>query len=129
MSGILGIGVDLVENARIAASQERFGEAFLNRVYHPAEREYCAAMRNPVPHLAVRFAAKEAVAKAFGTGIGGQIGFTDIEVTRDENGAPGVRLHGAGAELARQRGVGHIWLSLSHTEAYAVAQVVLSSSL
>jgi len=127
MAGIIGIGIDLVENARLASSLERFGEAFLKRVFREEERAYCGAMRAPAPHYAARFAAKEAVAKAFGTGIGEALGWLDIEVTRSEAGVPGIRLHGAGADLARQRGVNQIWLSLSHTDLHAVAQVILEA--
>ena len=67
---ILGIGIDIIEVTRIRASHERFGERFLNRVLHPAEIAYCLSHKNPAPFLAVRFAAKEAISKAFGTGIG-----------------------------------------------------------
>ncbi len=123
---LLGIGIDLVENARIASSLERFGERFLARVFLPSEIAYCRPMRYPAPHYAARFAAKEALAKAFGTGIGEEVAFLDIEVTRSPAGAPGLLLHGNGAALATRRGVGAIHLSLSHTEHYAVAQVMLT---
>ncbi len=125
---ILGLGIDLVENARIAASLEKFGDAFLRRVFCPGEIAYCGKMRLPAPHYAARFAAKEAVAKAFGCGIGERIGFSDAEVIRDEAGAPSLLLHGPARALAAERGVVRIFLSLSHTEHYAVAQVLLSGS-
>ena len=82
-------------------------------------------MRNPVPHYAARFAAKEAVAKAFGCGIGEALGFLDMEVVRGPNGQPGVVLHGDGLELAARRGARRIFLSLTHTGHYAAAQVVI----
>lgn len=124
-SQILGTGIDLVENARIAASIEKFGDAFLHRIFTVGEIAYCAPMRNPIPHYAARFAAKEAVSKAFGCGIGAELGWLDMEVIREATGAPTLLLHGAGRELAAQRCVNRIFLSLSHTENYAVASVTL----
>ena len=85
---VLGIGVDIVETARIESSLARFGDRFLARVFTDAEREYCASMPFPARHYAARFAAKEAVSKAFGTGIGAQAGWRDIEVRRKESGEP-----------------------------------------
>ena len=125
---ILGTGIDLVENARIAGSIEKFGDRFLNRVFLSGELAYCGAMRHPVPHYAVRFAAKEAVAKAFGCGISERIGFLEIEVTRNEAGAPSIVLHGPALELAAERGVTKIFLSLSHTDHYSVANVTLTGT-
>lgn len=124
-SHILGTGIDLVENARIAASIEKLGEPFLRRIFTAGEIEYCQKMRNPAPHFAARFAAKEAVSKAFGSGIGEQLSWLDMEVTRDALGAPSVLLHGGGKALATTRGVQRIFLSLSHTEHYAVASATL----
>jgi holo-[acyl-carrier protein] synthase len=123
---ILGTGIDLVENARIAASIEKFGDRFLNRVFLPGELAYCGTMRHPTPHYAARFAAKEAVAKAFGCGISERIGFLDIEVTRNAAGAPSIVLHGPARELAAEHGVSKIFLSLSHTDHYSVANVILT---
>lgn len=123
---ILGIGIDLVENARIAQSLEKFGEHFLKRAFCEGEVAYCQRMRHPAPHYAARFAAKEAVSKAFGCGIGAELGMRDIEVVRAESGAPSIILHGGGQSLAERRGVRQIFLTLSHTEHYAVAQVLLA---
>ena len=123
---ILGTGNDLVENARIAASIEKFGDRFLNRVFLPGELAYCGTMRHPTPHYAVRFAAKEAVAKAFGCGITERIGFLDIEVTRNEAGAPAIVLHGPARDLAAEHGISKIFLSLSHTDNYSVANATLT---
>ena len=75
-----GIGIDIIEVARIQASYEKFGERFLNRILHPNEISYCLSYKAPAPFLAVRFAAKEAISKAFGTGIGAQLGWQDMEV-------------------------------------------------
>src|SRR5215813_3823276 len=96
---ILGVGIDIIEVSRIAASYEKFGERFLNRILHPPEINYCLSHKEPAPFLAARFAAKEAISKAFGTGIGAQLGWQDMEVGRKESGEPFVILHGAGLEL------------------------------
>ena len=124
---ILGIGVDLVEVERIEQSIARHGAHFLQRVFTEREIANCSKMRTPGPHYAARFAAKEAVAKAFGTGLGAQFSLVEIEVCHEEAGAPFIVLHGPAAELARERGARKIHLSLSHTAAHAVAQVVLES--
>ena len=101
---ILGTGIDLIEVVRIAASFAKFGERFVNRVLLPDEIAYCLAHKNPAPFLAVRFAAKEAVSKAFGTGIGAQLGWQDIEIRRKKSGEPFVVLHGKGKLLFESRG-------------------------
>lgn len=122
---ILGTGIDIIEVARIAASHEKFGERFLKRVLRPAEIAYAMAHRNPAPFLAVRFAAKEAVSKAFGTGIGAQLGWQDVEVGRKESGEPFVTLYDRGLELFEKRKAVRVHLSLSHTDNYAAAVAVL----
>jgi holo-[acyl-carrier protein] synthase len=122
---VLGIGVDIVETARIASSIERFGERFLKRVFTDGEREYCGAMPFPARHYGARFAAKEAVSKAFGTGIGKQVGWRDIEVKRKETGEPYIILHGDAAEFAATLRVTQALISLSHSDHYAVANAVL----
>ncbi|MDQ6655849.1 MAG: holo-ACP synthase [Verrucomicrobiota bacterium] len=124
---VLGTGVDLVETTRIEHSLERFGERFLHRVFTAGEIEYCQSMKFPARHFAARFAAKEAVSKAFGTGIGKTMGWKDIDVHREESGQPFVVLAGGAKELAAQRGVAAIWISLSHTEHNAVALAVIES--
>ena len=121
-----GIGVDIVEISRIETAIARQGKPFINRVFLPSEQEYCDKHRQPARSYAARFAAKEAVAKAFGTGIGEHVSWLDIEVRRTEAGAPFIVLHGTAAETAKMRGVGQILLSLSHSEHYAVANVVLA---
>ena len=97
---VLGIGVDLVENARIQHSLDRFGERFLHRVFTPGEIEYSQSMKFPARHLAARFAAKEAVSKAFGTGIGKAMGWKEIDVHRKPSGEPFVILEGGAKKLA-----------------------------
>jgi len=124
---ILGTGIDLVEVARIASSFARFGERFVYHVLRPEEIAYCLAHKNPAPFLAARFAAKEAVVKAFGTGIGAQLGWQDIEIRRKESGEPYVVLHGKGAELFAARGARELHLSLTHTENYAAATAILEA--
>ena len=122
---ILGTGIDLIEVARIASSFAKFGERFVNRVLLPDEIAYCLSHKNPAPFLAVRFAAKEAVSKAFGTGIGAQLGWLDIEIRRKESGEPFVVLHGKGEKLFAERGAKKLHVSLSHTENYASATAIL----
>ena len=122
---VLGIGVDLVENARIEHSLERFGERFLHRVFTAGEIEYSQSMKYPARHLAARFAAKEAVSKAFGTGIGKAMGWRDIDVHKKKSGEPFLVLHGGAHALAQERVMKSAWISLSHTEHHAVAMIVI----
>lgn len=121
----LGIGIDIIEVARIRTAYERFGERFLKRILLPDEITYCLSYRFPAPHLAARFAAKEAISKAFGTGIGKDLGWCDMEVLRKESGQPWVVFHGPGLVLFQNRGARQILLSLSHTENYATAVAIL----
>ena len=125
---ILGIGIDIIEVGRIQASYERFGERFLKRILHPNEISYCLSHRVPAPFLAARFAAKEAISKAFGTGIGAQLGWRDMEVGRKDSGEPYVILHDRGQELLRRRGGRMVHLSMSHTANYAAAVAVLEGA-
>lgn len=124
---ILGIGIDLIETSRVETSWKRFGERFLGRIFLPAEIEYCLGMKFPARHLAARFAAKEAVSKAFGTGIGSRLGWKEIEVCRREGGQPFLVLHGDGEILGRERGVVRTHLSLTHHETAAAAVAILES--
>ena len=104
----LGVGVDLVEVDRIRKSRENHGEHFLEKVFTPEEQEYCLAMSDPDPHFAARFAAKEAVSKAFGTGIGAEIGWLSVSVSRQDSGGE------------------QVLLSLSHLKEMAVAFAVIT---
>lgn len=122
--GIHGIGIDVVEVERIASAIARHGEPFLARLFTDAERGYCAAQKRPELHYAARFAAKEAVSKALGTGIGGEAGWLDLEIIRDPLGAPKLVLHGAAAEFAKERGIPEIQISLTHAKDYAAANAV-----
>ncbi|HEV7405771.1 MAG TPA: holo-ACP synthase [Chthoniobacteraceae bacterium] len=121
---IVGIGVDIVETARLAQSIERHGDRFLDRLFTADERRYCDAQSVPARCYAARFAAKEAVSKAFGTGIGADIEWLDIVVLRSPEGKPSIELRGAGRRLAERIGVSDVMLSMSHSDHYAVAQVV-----
>ena len=122
---ILGIGIDIIEVARIQASHEKFGERFVNRILLPDEIAYCRSHKNPAPFIAARFAAKEAISKAFGTGIGAALGWQDMEIRRKKSGEPFVVLHGKGEELFAARGAKQLLISLSHTANYAAATAVL----
>ncbi len=124
---ILGTGIDIIEVARIAASYEKFGERFANRILLPGEIAYALSHRRPAPFLAARFAAKEAISKAFGTGIGAQLSWQDMEIRRKESGEPFVVLHGKGQELFEARGARKLHISLSHTENYAAATAILEA--
>jgi len=121
---ILGIGVDIAQIERMRALLERHGDRVLARILTDGERAYCAAKADAAPHVAARFAAKEATAKAFGTGISRGVAWKDIEVRRD-GGAPRIELAGGAARVAADLGVTRIHLSLSHDGGAAVAMVVL----
>jgi holo-[acyl-carrier protein] synthase len=125
---ILGVGIDIIEVARIKSSHEKFGERFLNRILLPNEIAYCLSHKFPAPFLAARFAAKEAISKAFGTGIGAQLSWQDMEVARRDSGEPWVILHGRGQELLKSRGGRVVLISLSHTEQHATAVAILEST-
>ena len=122
---ILGTGIDIVEVGRIESSYQRFGERFLNRLLLPEEIRYCMAHRVPGPYLAARFAAKEAVAKAFGTGIGRELGWLDMEVFRKASGEPCLALHGKALGLMAARRALRVHLTLSHAQHYATAMAII----
>ncbi|MDO5042711.1 MAG: holo-ACP synthase [Slackia sp.] len=120
----VGLGVDIVEIDRMRAVLERT-PAFERRAFTPDEQAYCNAKANPATHFAARFAAKEAVCKALGTGILAHgVRMTDVEVVRDSRGKPAVALHGRAAEIAREQGVLDVPLSLTYTHNVAVANAV-----
>ena len=119
-------GIDLVETARVARAIERHGEAFLRRVFTAAERAYCDTHVNPAPYYAARWAAKEAVAKALGTGIGPEASLAEIEVVRSASGQPLIQLHGTAAAAAAKMGAKEVRISLTHAENYAAAFAVIT---
>jgi holo-[acyl-carrier protein] synthase len=122
---ILGIGIDIIEVARIAASLEKFGHRFGERILLREESEYCLAHASPAPFVAARFAAKEAISKAFGTGIGALLGWQDMEIAHRESGEPYVILHGKGKKLFESRKAKNVFVSISHTKEYAAVVAVL----
>lgn len=125
-SNVIGTGVDLVENERIAELLAKWGKRFADRVFLPAEQVYCDSKATPSLYYAARFAVKEAVSKAFGTGIGPSLGWLDIEVVKDaESGAPSIALGPNGRRLATEKGVHEVLISLSHTHHFAVAHALL----
>ena len=126
---IIGTGIDLVEVERIEHAANRFGARFLNRIYTQAEQAYCLRKRASGESLAARFAAKEAAAKALGTGISAGVNWLEIEVTREAGGRPGVRFHGRAAQIAHRLGVVRAALSLTHTNDLAMASVVLEAGV
>lgn len=121
-------GVDIVEIDRIKASFEKLGDTFRDRIFTRNEVEYCES-RKAVKYksYAARFAAKEAVSKAFGTGMGDRIGFKDIEIRNDEKGKPYVNLLGKARELFDEMNGVEISISMSHSDNYAVAFVVIQT--
>lgn len=121
---VLGLGTDLIEIERIKQSLERFGERFMQKVFTPGEIAYCRQKKHAVESFAARFAAKEAGAKALGTGISRGIGWQDIEVRRAPGERPTLHLHGRAAERAAAMGVRHLQLSLTHSREIAMAVVV-----
>ncbi|HVU44808.1 MAG TPA: holo-ACP synthase [Terracidiphilus sp.] len=125
---IVGSGIDLVEIKRIEHSVNRYGERFLHRVFTPSEQAYCLRKRQSAESFAARFAAKEAGAKALGTGISQGVNWLEIEVTREPSGRPGLQFHGRAAEIAARLGVIRASLSLTHTGELAVASVVLEAA-
>jgi holo-[acyl-carrier protein] synthase len=123
--GVRGIGVDLAQIPRLRRVLERWDERFLRRVFTEQEIAYCRARRDPVPHLAARFAAKEAVLKALGTGLSMGVNWREIEVRRARGEAPMVVLSGRCRALAQARGADRVLVSLTHDGDYALAQVLL----
>lgn len=121
---MIGLGTDLIEIERIAHSVERFGEAFLRRVYTPGEIEYCQRKKHAAESLAARFAAKEAGAKALGTGISRGVGWREFEVRRQPGQRPELHLSGRAAEIAEALGIRRMSLSLTHSRGLSMAVVV-----
>jgi holo-[acyl-carrier protein] synthase len=121
---ILGIGLDATEISRVAELLERYGDRFLRRVFTDGEIAYCTHRRNPAPHLAGRFAAKEAAMKALGTGHSRGVSWKDIEVVRG-GGPPRLHLHGGAARRAAGMNVRSSFLTITHSDTLALANVLL----
>ena len=124
-SMIVGSGIDLAEIGRIQRSMDRYGQRFLDRVYTAAEQAYCLRKRKAAESFAARFAAKEAGAKALGTGITHGVNWLEIEVGREPGGKPTLQFHGRAAEFAVRLGARRAALSNTHTAELAMASVVL----
>jgi holo-[acyl-carrier protein] synthase len=122
---IVGSGIDMVEIERIQLSVDRYGKRFLDRIYTASEQAYCLRKRMAAESLAARFAAKEAGAKALGTGISHGVNWLEIEVVREPSGRPTLQFHGRAAEFAGRLGAVRAALSITHTAAFALASVVL----
>ncbi len=121
---IFGIGIDVVEVERIASAIERYGEPFLEKLFTSSERSYCEMQSKPALHYAARFAAKEAVSKALGTGIGSHASWLELEIIRDASGAPKLALQGAAASFAQENAISEIQISLTHAREYAAANAI-----
>lgn len=122
---LYGIGIDVVEVDRIKSSIDQFGEQFLSRIFTPLEREYCERQKQQELNFAARFAAKEAIAKALGTGIGKSVSWQDMEIIRKESGEPDVKLTGKAEALAEEINLAQIKVSLTHAKHYAAANAVV----
>ncbi len=117
-------GIDLIECDRIREMLGQYPEKFLARILTDAERAYIETKRDPVPHVAGRFAAKEAILKVLGTGWRGQISWRDMDVVNDRHGAPRVELSGECRRIAEELGIATILLSITHTPNYAAASAI-----
>jgi holo-[acyl-carrier protein] synthase len=122
---IIGTGVDIVDIARFRGVLERLKDRFTLRVFTDIEQQYCSKRRDPVPHYAVRFAAKEALFKALGTGWSRGVTWLDVEVRRQRQEAPAMELYGEALRRSAALGASKIHLSLSHSDQWAVAMVIL----
>jgi len=119
---IKGIGVDIIEIERLRQAHKRQKEALIDKLFTTIEKQYCKKFKDPIPHFAARFAAKEAIVKAFGLGFGKEISFQDIEVINNTNGKPLVNLSDG---IKKKFNNPKIHLSISHSEAYAIAFCIL----
>lgn len=122
---IYGIGIDLVENARMEKMLQKWGEKFLSRVFSAGEIAYCGRHGQSSLHYGARFAAKESFLKAIGTGLGRGVKLLEIEVVSEESGKPSIRLSGGAREFLEKAGIEKIYLSMTHTKNYASAMVLL----
>ena len=126
---MFGIGTDIVECDRIAKMIDKHDNTFLDRVYTPAEIEYCSNRKASVQHFAGRWAAKEAILKALGTGWAKGVAWTDIEVRNEMGGQPKVYLGGGAREICEQKGISEILVSISHCSGYATAYATALSDV
>ncbi len=124
---IIGIGTDLIEIARVRRVMEGYPERFMNRMFTPGEQGYINTYADPAPRAAGRFAVKESVMKALGTGWSSGVRWRDIEVIRHPSGRPDVQLHGRAKEIFEKRGGKRILCTITHSEEMAMAQVLFES--
>jgi holo-[acyl-carrier protein] synthase len=124
---VIGIGIDVIQNERIAGSLKRFPNRFVSRIYTPDETAYCKGCAYPPIHFAARFAAKEAAFKALGTGWAKGVHWKDVEVERLASGQPRLILHGGALERAQELGANRYHVSLTHDQLVSAAVVVLES--
>lgn len=125
---IYGTGVDIVEVYRMKDAVGKWGESFLSKIFTEREIGYANSRRFSSQHFAARFAAKEAVLKAFGEGRKSPVKWTDIEVLNDAEGKPSIRFHDSAVRLKKKRGVGEVIVSMSHSKNYAIANAILLKS-
>jgi holo-[acyl-carrier protein] synthase len=121
---IIAQGIDLIECERIRAIWQRHGDRFLQRLLTETEMHHVGRYKDPVPSVAGRFAAKEAILKVLGTGWRGQIAWRDMEITNDSAGQPSVALTGESQRVAGRLGITRILVSITHTENYAAASAL-----
>ncbi len=122
---IAGIGIDIERISRVTAALDRYAEAFVEKIFTPGETAYCRGKGIPAQHFAARFAAKEAFTKAIGTGWRGRFRWVDVEIANDDQGKPRIVLHN---DLAREFARHLLHVSISHTDDYVAAMVVLEHS-
>ncbi|MCD6595653.1 holo-ACP synthase [bacterium] len=125
MAMIIGIGTDIIEVKRIERLIGIYGERFFNRIFTENEREYCDCKPNPSIHYSARFAGKESVLKALGTGLGRNIHWKDIEIVSQQSGQPQVRLFGNARKIVKNFGETKTHISISHTDNYALTMVIV----
>ncbi len=125
---IVGLGVDLIEIERVKSAHKKFGKRFIDRLFTPQEAAYCLKKSEPYPSLAGRFAAKEAVIKAFSHGFGGRWKWSQIEVVRDPSGRPSLHLHGIFEKLRLDRRITALSLTIAHSKRDATATVILETN-
>tara|TARA_B100000282_G_scaffold275404_1_gene232741 strand:- start:87 stop:497 length:411 start_codon:yes stop_codon:yes gene_type:complete len=124
-SNVLGVGIDQIEVSRIHDSVEQHGDHFITKVFSPKEQAYCQDKADAAPFFAARFAAKEATAKALGTGIGSEFGWLDSEVGHGKEGEPILNFSDRGLKLLKSKGANRALISLTHLESVASAVVIL----
>lgn len=126
---ILGLGIDIIDTPRVKKIADEYGEDFIVKIFTDSEIDYCRSKNNPEINFGARFAAKEALLKALGTGLRGDINWKDIEIMNDSLGKPSIKLNGKAAESSNKLGVTRVTVSLSHTKDYAVAVVILEGNI